>query len=362
MARKKVLEIVEAFGGGVFTMMTDLTNGLCDEFDVVIAYSERKQTPKNFEELFDKKIKFIKVENFTRSINLKKDIKALKELRKIIKDEQPDIIHLHSSKAGVLGRFVASGKKYRMLYNPHGFSFLKKDDSKLKRSIYKLIEKIITIINPKCTIVACSKGEYEEAIKLNKNSVCINNGINIEDLENTINTLKTHMLDFKNLKICTIGRIGYQKNPKMFNQIAFEFPQIQFTWIGDGEQKEVLTSSNISITGWKERKDVLKILNDNDIFILTSLWEGLPISLLEAMYMKKICIVSDCIGNRDVICNKKNGYIASNIKEFVNIIKDVIEENGSNTMGKVASDDVCKEYNMRDMIEKYKRIYGENKC
>ena len=112
MARKKVLEIVEAFGGGVFTMMTDLTNGLCDEFDVVIAYSERKQTPKNFENLFDKRIKFKKVENFTRNINFKRDIKALKELRKIIKEEQPDIIHLHSSKAGVLGRLAGSGKKY----------------------------------------------------------------------------------------------------------------------------------------------------------------------------------------------------------------------------------------------------------
>ena len=68
----------------------------------------------------------------------------------------------------------------------------------------------------------------------------------------------------------------------MFNEIAKNFPNIQFTWIGDGELRSELTSKNITITGWLERKDVLKELNNNDIFILTSLWEGLPISLLEA--------------------------------------------------------------------------------
>ena len=70
-----------------------------------------------------------------------------------------------------------------MFYNPHGFSFLKQDDSKIKRTIYWLIEKMTAIFNRKCIIVGCSKGEYEEAKKLNKNSICINNGIDVEKLD-----------------------------------------------------------------------------------------------------------------------------------------------------------------------------------
>ena len=205
---KKILHIVEAFGGGIFTMLNDLSNSVCNEYEVVIAYSVRKETPPNFEKLFDKKIKFIEVKNFTRNINFIKDIKTLKELKKIIKEEKPDIIHLHSSKAGVLGRFIVSGKKYKMLYNPHGFSFLKQDDSKFKRICYRTIEKMMTIINPKCAIVGCSQGEYEEAKKLSKNSICINNGINIKEFEEKTKKLQKHEMDFKNLKICTIGRIG----------------------------------------------------------------------------------------------------------------------------------------------------------
>lgn len=358
MEKKKILYIVESFGSGVFTFLVDLINALDDEYEIVVAYGERKETLKNFKDYFSANVRFIKVENFTRSINIKKDLKALKEVKKIIKNEKPDIIHLHSSKAGVIGRLAISGRKVKMFYNPHGFSFLKLDDSKLKRVIYWLIEKIITIINPKCIIIGCSQGEYEEARKLSKKSICINNGINIEKLNDETKELNERVIDFKKIKICTSGRIGNQKNPVMFNEIAKKFPNIEFTWIGDGMQKNKLTSPNINITGWKSRKEVLRILNDNDIFILTSLWEGLPISLLEAMYMKKVCIVSNAIGNRDVIQDGVNGYIANNIDDFIRTINDLISSRDVVSIKENANKVVINEFNAVDMIEKYKREYG----
>ena len=82
--KKKVLIIVESFGSGVFNFLVDLVNGIDKEFDVVIAYGLREETLSNFKDYFGKNIKFIQVENFTRSINPKKDFKALKEIRKII--------------------------------------------------------------------------------------------------------------------------------------------------------------------------------------------------------------------------------------------------------------------------------------
>ena len=296
--KKKVLHLVESFGSGVFYFLVDLVNGTDEEYDITIAYGIRKETIENFEKYFSDKVKFIPIQNFNRSINPKKDFKAMCEVRKLVKQLQPDIVHMHSSKAGAIGRLAISAKSRQLIYNPHGFSFLKKDDSYLKRFCYKLIEKMLTF--RKCTIVGCSKGEYEEAKKLSKNSICINNGVNIPKLQEETKDLQNKQVDFQNLKICTSGRIAYQKNPELFNEIAKQFPSLQFTWIGDGELREKLTSTNITITGWKERKEVLQILNENDIFILTSLWEGLPISLLEAMYMKKLCIVSNCIGNRRI--------------------------------------------------------------
>ena len=358
MEKKKILYIVESFGSGVFTFLVDLINKLDNEYEIVIAYGERKETLKNFKDYFSNKVRFIKVENFVRSINVKKDFKALKEVKEIIKNEKPDIIHLHSSKAGVIGRLAINAKKVKMFYNPHGFSFLKLDDSKAKRTIYWLIEKIMTIINRKCIIIGCSQGEYEEARKLSKKSICINNGINIEKLNDETKELNERVIDFKKIKICTSGRIGNQKNPVMFNEIAKKFPNIEFTWIGDGMQKNKLTSPNINITGWKSRKEVLRILNDNDIFILTSLWEGLSISLLEAMYMRKVCIVSNVIGNRDVIQDGVNGYVADNIEDFFRIINDVITRRDVENIKENARLDVVNEFNAEVMIEEYEREYG----
>lgn len=360
--QKKVLHIVEAFGGGVFTVLSDLINGLSNDYEIIIAYSLRPQTPMNFEKFFNENVKFIEVKNFTRSINPKQDIKALKEIKKLIKEEKPDIIHLHSSKAGILGRLAVNGNKIKMFYNPHGFSFLKKDDSKLKRMVYWLIEKMTAMVNKKCTIVGCSKGEYEEAKKLNKNSICINNGIDIDKLQKETENLTEKKIDYNNIKICTVGRISFQKNPQMFNEIAKSFPDIEFTWIGDGELREMLTEPNIRITGWKTREEVLQILNNNDIFLLTSLWEGLPISLLEAMYLKKVCIVSDVIGNRDVIIDGKNGLIAKDINCFKKCIQDIpstkINIEKIKTKGNA---DIFNEYNVQVMAEKYNNLYEGKK-
>ena len=251
-----------------------------------------------------------------------------------------------------------NGNKIKMFYNPHGFSFLKKDDTKFKRMIYWLIEKITVIWNRKCTIVGCSNGEYLEAKKLNKNSVCINNGIDINKLKEETKGLIPNKINYKNIKICTVGRIGYQKNPEMFNKIAEAFPKIGFTWIGEGDLRNKLTSKNINVTGWKERKEVLQILNNNDIFILTSLWEGLPISLLEAMYMKKICIVSNCIGNRDVIVNGNNGFVANEINDFIKYIQEILDKKiDVQTLVINANQDVLNEYNIEKMVDKYKKEY-----
>lgn len=355
MEKKKILHIVEAFGGGIFSFFNDLAKYTEDDFEIVIAYSIRKETPNDFKNYFSKKIKFIEVENFARSINPIKDLKAFFEIKKIIKEEKPDIIHLHSSKAGFVGRFAANGKKVKMLYNPHGFSFLMKDSSKIKRAIYWLIEKL-GALRP-CTIVGCSQGEYEEALKLSKNSICISNGINIEKIEEETKNLKPKEIDFSNLKICTSGRIGYQKNPAMFNKIAENFPNLQFTWIGEGDLREELKSPNIKITGWKTRQEVLELVNENDVFILTSLWEGLPISLLEAMYMKKVCIVTNCIGNRDVINHEENGFIIDG-ENYIDIInnlnKEIYEKTSEN-----AKKAILEEFNTRRMADEYRTIYSK---
>lgn len=171
-------------GGGVFTYLVDLANELVHQYDIYIAYGIRKQTPENYKEYFDTAVHLIHVKNFTREISPRKDISALFEITRIAKEVQPDIIHLHSSKAGVLGRIAFNGKKISLFYTPHGYSFLMQGASPQKRKIYKMIELFFGRWN--CTTIACSAGEYEEAKRITKHALCVNNGVNITELQNLI--------------------------------------------------------------------------------------------------------------------------------------------------------------------------------
>ena len=182
----------------------------------------------------------------------------------------------------------------------------------------------------------------------------MSNGININDLQkmmDSVGEVKEHPFT-----VFTLGRICYQKNPKLFNEIAMALPDVRFMWIGDGELRDELTATNIEITGWAERKLALCHSMNGDVFLIISLWEGLTISWLEAMYMKKIWVVSDVIGNRDVIHNDINGFVCHNADEFIRTIKSF---QGKNISGLVetAYNDILTQYNTAVMANKYSEIY-----
>lgn len=345
-----LLHVVEAMGGGVFTYLVDLSNALCDRYNIYIAYAVREQTPNNFKDFFDERVKFIEIKDFCRAINPHKDLMAYFEVKKAAKEIHPDIIHLHSSKAGALGRFAFNTCNAAVFYTPHGYSFLMKDCGCIRRFIYKSIETICGRKN--CTTISCSEGEHMESLKLNKHAQYVNNGINTEKLDKLIGSLNAE----KNhpFTVFTLGRICYQKNPSLFNSVAKAIPDIRFLWIGDGELKNELTAPNIEVTGWVDREKALSYSIDGDVFILTSLWEGLPISLLEAMYMKKLCVVSNAIGNKDVIHNGVNGYVCSDVGDFVKAIDPTAD---NREYIKNAYNDVIEKYNTNVMAQSYSNLY-----
>ena len=349
--KKKILYIVEAMGGGVFTYIVDLANELVNQYDMYIAYAVRKQTPKNYKEYFDNRIHLIEVKNFGRAIDVSKDLKAFFEIRKIADEIKPDIIHLHSSKAGALGRFAFNGNKIPMFYTPHGYSFLMEDCKPMKRVIYKMVESVCAKRN--CTTISCSVGEHQETLKLTKRAAYVNNGINMAELQNIMD--KTEKVEHP-FTVFTLGRICYQKNPTLFNEIAEKLPEIRFVWIGDGEFREELKSKNIEITGWADRATAIRYAVNADVFLLPSRWEGLPISLLESMYMKKICVVSNGIGNRDVIKSRLNGFVCDTVEDYVQAIQ-CAKDNKVGNMAEKAYLNILEQFNTRVMSMEYQNIY-----
>lgn len=180
----------------------------------------------------------------------------------------------------------------------------------------------------------------------------VNNGINMVELQEIID--KTEKVEHQ-FTVYTLGRICYQKNPTLFNEIAELLSDVKFVWIGDGELRGELTSKNIEITGWADRTTAIKYAVNADVFLLPSRWEGLPISLLESMYMKKVCVVSNVIGNRDVIHNGENGFVCTKAEDFVKAIEACRGENEKLT--EQAYRDILEMYNTKVMAEQYGKKY-----
>lgn len=355
---KKVLMVCEAFGGGVFTYVSQLCNDMVDNFDVYLAYAVRPQTPKNYLDFLDKRIHLIEVEDFNvdNLMNIKKDIKIIKNLRDIEKKVQPDIIHLHSSVAGGIGRVAFKGKNNTVLYTPHGYAHILMEPSK-KTKIYELSEKILGKFS-NATTLTCCESEDKVAATLTKKHTYIETGINLEDLSKSLDGIKGKKN--KKFTVFTLGRVTGQKQPKLFNRIAELVPEARFMWVGGGEQENVLTAPNIEITGWKDRKEALAIAKGADAYILCSRGEAIAMSLIEDMYLKKLILVSNVMGNKSVIKDGINGYVCNTPEEYADRIKKVMK-NFPSDLPNNAYQDVLNIYNTDIMKEKYINYYNSLK-
>src|SRR5690554_6829498 len=327
MKQVKVVHIVEALGGGVYTYFKNLSHffgseEVAKEIETTIIYSSKRKEiiPENVRKEFSEHVTLIEID-MVRELSPIKDFRSALTLRKLLKKINPEVVHLHSSKAGVLGRLanslLFSGKK-KIFYTPHGYSFLRQDISAPQRALFRFIEKYSQRFFGGTTI-ACGDTEYEIAKSFGK-SVLVRNGINVEEVHQYSKPYEN-----KRLTIGIVGRITFARNPDLFNKIAEIFPQYDFVWIGDGEDRHLLTATNIHVTGWFNNNSlVFPFLNQLDVYLQTSLWEGLPIALLEAMVLKKPIVATNIIGNKDVVIPEKNGFLFENINQL-NVIFDRLE-------------------------------------
>lgn len=352
--KKKVLMVCEAFGGGVFTYVSQLCNDMVDSFDVYLAYSLRSQTPKNYKEFLDDRVHLIEMKHVgvKRLTNLKSDIAAIKELRQIEQEIQPDVIHLHSSVAGGLGRLAYKGKNNTVVYTPHGYAHILMGPGK-KSLIYKTAEKIL---GNRALTLTCCESEDEEAKKFSRRTAYIETGVNLADLSASLDEIEPVKSD--KFTVFTLGRACVQKQPQLFNRIAELVPEARFVWIGNGELENELTAPNMEVTGWKPRKEALAMAKGADAFVLCSLGEAIAMSLIENMYIKKLILVSNTMGNKSVIHDGVNGYVCDTAEEYAEKIKNAMKAFPT-ALPEKAYRDVLDIYNTEAMKQRYIRFYSD---
>ena len=349
---KKILMVCEAFGGGVFSYVSQLCNDMADDFDVYLAYSLRPQTPKNYKEFLDPRVHLIEVKHFSTKglTSLSNDIKVIKELREIENQVQPDIIHLHSSIAGGMGRLAYKGKNNTVVYTPHGYAHILMGPG-MKSRMYGVMEKILGKKN--CITLTCCESEDEVAKTLCKRTAFIETGVNLKDLGESLDGIEPVKND--KFTVFTLGRACVQKQPALFNRIAQLVPEARFIWIGNGELENELP--DVEVTGWKPRKEALAMAKGADAFILCSLGEAIAMSLIENMYIKKLVLVSNVMGNKSVIHDGVNGYVCETAEEYAEKIRAAMKE-FPKELPERAYQDVLEIYNTEAMKKKYIKFYN----
>jgi glycosyltransferase involved in cell wall biosynthesis len=333
-------------------------------------------------------VKVIFISTLVREINIIKDILAFIEIFELLRKIRPDIIHTHSSKAGIVARWSAfvlnlfSKNKIKIIHTFHGFAFSKFHNF-FVRIFYITLEFFTGIISDRLIFVSIDNMNTARKYNIGmvKNYVIIRCGIKINEFErvsfdNEFKKLKMQNLNLtlKEKVITTIGPFKPQKNLvdfiKMVRFVIDELPDenLIFFIAGDGKQKNLLISlakklsvyEKIKFLSWYE--DIKGLLAVTDIFVMTSLWEGLPRSAVEALVAGVPVVAYAVDGLNDIIKSGINGYLIEP-KDVFNLSKKVIllirNSDLYNQIKKNTTQTIDKSFDIDYMVLQQQNLYFE---
>lgn len=378
---KKIVLITEVMEKGVGKHIIDLFSFFSEdtESDILVLYGAERVDSQFQKIIDDHKDKFIKINYLKRSIGLG-DIKSIFEIAKILKEVKPDIVHCHSSKAGLAGRIAAKLEKVKNIYySPHAYFFLKYKNKSLKRFIFKIAEKILSKRCTTCTI-ATSKGEKEAFINsgIDKNEKCIliEHGIQVPKIEDKqIQEYKEKFNIHENqVVIGAMARLEQQKDPittiTVMQNIVKKNENTVCILFGNGSMHETILEKynhiqdsykdRIIIAGETEEPELAIVMMD--IYLTTSLYEGLPYTLLTALGYGKPILATNVEGNKDCVIDSVNGFLfeVGDVTNAVKCYEKMTEQKELLVkMGKESKNIYQERFSMEQMKHTYKKLYME---
>ena len=307
------------------------------------------------------KLPVIRINHLGRKISLVNDYKAWRELRVIVRECKPEIIHTHTFKAGLIGRLIRGNHKH--IHTFHGHLFEDSSFSLLEKKVITLTEKFLARRTDVLITVGQNVGQElrDAGIGVDQKWVSIAPGVQPLPVTNKSVARISLGLPDSVLIVGWMARMAPVKNPQLLLEVAKQLPEVQFVMAGGGDLLEsikVNAPTNVKVIGWA---DAATFWSAVDVAISTSDNEGMPVALIEAQLAGLPVIATDVGSNSEVIQDKVTGLISS---KGVDALVGAVNRFTSlpalmRTQGDKGRERASKEFSLEKMIRSHADLYQE---
>lgn len=319
----RILHVVEAFGGGVFEMVRTLAGRLAEAGEsVAIAYGRRPETPDSVRELVAPAVELYELP-WQRRGPLEQ-VRAGRRLRPLVRAWQPDVIHLHSSFAGVVGALTLD-RSIPIVYTPHGYSFTMGDQGPLRRLAYRALERStarrVSLIGAVSAAEARAAREVAPAAKV----IVVSNGI--PQLDRLPADAPLPALG-EPPRAIAIGRIDEARMPAAAAGILAAVSDLaEVEWVGGGGRggvpESTVTGRGVPVSGWLSHEEALARLRSAGACLHWTAWDGQPLSILEAMANDVVVVARDIEATREMLGSRQ---VCGSEREAVSLLRRVLTD------------------------------------
>ncbi len=382
MSKIRVLEVLEATTAGTGKHLLLLLQGIDrDRFEVEVASPlVRDEWVDKGDTKFAERVRALGITlhpiDLRSGIHPIQDPLGLLRLLRLMRRGNYDVVHLHSSKAGFLGRIAAKLCGLKTIYTPNGLYFLRPGNRMVQRLFLwleqlagRMTDRFIAVSESERTAAVETKTVPAERITVIPNAVACDDGFRPDD--DARRRIRRELgIDDDAFVIGTASRHSKQKDPMTFIRSArFVLdgaPHARFIWCGDGEKRLQSTVAAREVDVFQAfhflgfRHDIQDVMNAFDVFVLSSVYEGLPYVLLEAMLLELPVVATDVIGNRDTVVPGETGLLVppSDPKALADAVLELVRDPARRrAMGVRGAEVVRERFDLPGMVAATQRQY-----
>jgi len=314
-----------------------------------------------------------------RKVASRVNVEAIGTLARMIREASPriDVVHAHSAIGGAVARLAVLvaglwGRRPAVVYTPHGFAFL--DGSPARRRGFLAVERILGLTTDRVIGVSPTEAEvaWRRRVVPRERAVAIPNGIDPATMPTSADGVRARAEEGWDTSpvVMTVARMTPQKDPSTWLRVAARIAasrsDVRFVWVWGGETAQEVRdeahrlgiADRVDFVGY--RPDARRLVAGANVFLLTSRFEGLPYSLIEALAVGVPVVATDVTGTRDVVRHGVTGLLspAGDVEGLASHVLSMLRDpKRAAALATAGREDVVQRFSIDTMVEATARVY-----